>query len=416
MKSIGLIGFGCVGQGFYELLQTKSFGEAVIKKIAVRSRNKSRKAPKEMISYDAIQLASDPELDIIVEAIDDAHQAIEIARRALLAGKILISANKKMIASNMEELLSIQKETGSILLYEAAVCGAIPVVKKIDDLFRFEKVKILRGIFNGTSNFILTKLNHGKDDYQHALRIAQLNGFAEADPTSDVGGYDAMYKAMILAKHAFGLVIPDNNILRQGIEQLNAIDLKYARAKGQRIKLVPHLFCESGHLAAFVLPQFVHQHDRLYHVNDEFNALQVESDFAGEQLYYGRGAGSYPTAFALFSDLRSALLGSRYADVQPNFEIRLFDDEDVLLEVYIRFHTYSLKEKIGFHEVKEGVVDSGYRSMVGSLSIAGIKSVLPDITADGGVVIYNGRWKLSDEMQSLLDELNRDSRKPEVLK
>jgi homoserine dehydrogenase len=416
MKSIGLIGFGCVGQGFYEMLQTKFFQEAAIKRIAVRSRNKSRNAPKEIICYDALQLASDPEMDIIVEAIDDARLAMDIARRALRAGKILISANKKMIASNLEELMILQKETGSILLYEAAVCGAIPVVKKIDDLFRFEKVKLLRGIFNGTSNFILTKLNQGKDDYDHALRIAQRNGFAEADPTSDVGGYDAMYKTMILAKHAFGALIAENNILRQGIEQLNTVDLKYARAKGQRIKLVPHLICESGHLIAFVLPQFVNQHDRLYHVNDEFNALQVESDFAGEQLYYGRGAGSYPTAFALFSDLRSALVGNRYAEIHMNPDIAMFDDEDVLLEVYVRFHSDHLKEKIVFHEVIEGVVDSDYRSVVGILSIAGIKRVLPDIAADGGVVVYNGSWKLSYEMQLLLKELNHHSSEQEVLK
>ncbi len=401
-KKIGLIGFGCVGQGFYDLLCEKSFGCAEIHRIAVRDRNKKRNAPSGLFCYDAMNVTDDPEIDIIVEAIDDADVAFEIAKKAMENGKHVVSASKKMIAGYMKELMIIQKNTGCVLLYEAAVCGAIPVVRKIDELFRYERLHLLRGIFNGTSNYILTRLNNGKENYQSALLQAQNAGFAESDPASDVGAYDAMYKTVILAKHAFGIILRLQDVLRSGIENIDQRDIQFARSKGKRIRLVPHLFSENRRVGAFVLPQFVDQDDKLFHVNDEFNSLQVVSDFAGEQFYYGRGAGSYPTAFALFSDLRDAISSHGYNPGPADTGMSMIGDKEVVLEVYIRFRSSDIRRLPQLSQIREGIIEENFQVVIARLSLAELKELLPVINDDGGIVIYNGTKLVSSKRQEIV--------------
>jgi homoserine dehydrogenase len=398
-KKIGLIGFGCVGQGLYQLLKEKQFREAEIVAIAVKSKKKKRNAPKELFCYDAMLLVNDQEVDIIVEVIDDPEYAYEIAKRTLRQGKTLISANKKMIATHLIELQVLQVEFGGVLLYEAAVCGAIPVVKKLDELFRYENIRMIRGIFNGTSNYILTKLNRGSSSYQDALSNAQALGFAETDPTNDISGLDALYKTIILARHSFGITLHPDALLRFGIENIQACDLAYARSNSKRIKLVPHLFSVNAKFGAFVLPQMVDISDKLYHVDDEFNALMVESDFAGEQLYYGRGAGSYPTAFSVFCDIRDAILERRYAAQGVSDISNLLDDENILLDVYIRFHDPEFLHLIDVDFITEGIIDEDFRIVIAQLSISKIKALLPALSERKAFLALLGKISIQGDQE-----------------
>ena len=309
--NIGLFGFGVVGKGLYDVLQTTPTLQASIKKIVIKNPEKKRSIAAENFTTDASVILNDESINVVVELIDDADAAFEIVKTALQKGKSVVSANKKMIAEHFEELLQLQQENNTALLYEAACCASMPIVRNLEEYYDNDLLKSIRGIINGSTNFILSKILEEQLEFKAALSLAQQLGFAESNPKLDTGGFDAANKLSILLAHSFGVIAKPTDFIFNGIENIALPDAILAKQKKQTIKLVATAKkLENGRLAAFILPQFVTQNDNLYHVQHEFNALTTESTFADEHFFKGKGAGAFPTASAVLSDISA--LGYNY--------------------------------------------------------------------------------------------------------
>jgi len=213
--NIGLFGFGVVGQGLYDIIKTKHLNLEIIK-IAIKDIHKQRTLPANLFTTERDELLENPEINTIVELINDTEAAFEIVSRALSSGKNVVSASKKMIALHLEELIALQQKHGTSLLYEGAVCGSIPIIRNLEEYYDNELLHSISGIFNGSSNYILSKGFNENMDYDTALQQAQDLGFAETDPTSDVGGFDAKYKLVIAASHAYGVVVKPDDVFNLG--------------------------------------------------------------------------------------------------------------------------------------------------------------------------------------------------------
>ncbi|MDO7854497.1 homoserine dehydrogenase [Hymenobacter convexus] len=311
---IGLIGFGCVGQGFYNIVEQQPGLNLAITRIAVKTPGKARPLPAECFTYHADELLADPDLDLLVEVIDDATEAFRLVSAALRQGRRVATANKAMLARHLPELVQLQAEFGGTLLYEAAVCGSIPVVRTLDQYFSHEPLRAVSGIFNGSSNYVLTRMSEEGSDYAVALAEAQALGFAETDPSLDMGAFDPRSKAVILAAHAYGVFLAVDEVLNLGIEGIAAADIAWAAAQGQKIKVVAGLYrLPGGGLTALVTPQLLGPESALYGVEREFNGVVIEAEFAGTQFLQGRGAGGHPTGSAVLADVLALRRGLRYA-------------------------------------------------------------------------------------------------------
>ena len=312
---IGLFGFGVVGEGIYKVLEDKPGLNCQIKKICIKDIQKKRNAPATLFTDDAAAILDDPEINVVVELIDDANAAFNLVRKALQSGKSVVSANKKMIAENHSKLIRLQEQHKVSLLYEAAVCGSIPIIRNLEEYFDNDLLSQVSGIVNGSTNYILTKMASGQKDYTTALKEAQENGFAESDPTLDVDGTDAAHKLSIIALHAFGKFVDHEQILSKGITSLSAADFQFAKEKGLKIKLIASATTvENGadiqHHSVF--PTFVKAESTLSQVDNEYNGVLVGSSLADEQFLYGKGAGRFPTASAVLSDISALRYDYKY--------------------------------------------------------------------------------------------------------
>lgn len=367
---IGLFGFGCVGQGLYYVLNNSTGFKADIVKIAVKDKTKDRSVSKDLITFDKSVILNDPEIDVIVELIDDADEAFNIVSEALKKGKHVVTANKKMLAIHLEELYDLQQKNNVSLLYEASAGGSIPIIRTLEEYFDNEELEKVSGIFNGTTNYILTKTINEKLSYPVALKQAQEKGFAESDPTNDVEGYDPKFKAIIIALHAFGLIIKPEEVLNIGITTLHDNDIKYASEKGYKIKLTPVIQrLENDKVGIIVAPSFVKETNQLFNVENEFNGVIVEGKFSGEQFLQGRGAGSYPTGAAVLSDISALSHGYKY-EYKKHVQKHASDfTNDVIVEVYFRYNSNSDIEKIKFDEVSEKYNSGDYNYIVGKVNL-----------------------------------------------
>jgi homoserine dehydrogenase len=372
---IGLFGFGCVGQGLYHVLNNSTGFKADIVKIAVKNKNKKRTVGADLITFDKWEILNNPEIDVIVELIDDADEAFLIVSEALKKGKHVVTANKKLLAEHLKELYQLQQENNVSLLYEASACGSIPIIRTLEEYFDNEELKKVSGIFNGTTNYILTKTINEKLSYEDALKQAQDKGFAESDPTNDVEGFDAKFKAIIIALHAFGLIIKPEDVLNIGIATLHDNDIKYASEKGYKIKLTPIIqLIGDNKVSVFVAPRFIKENNQLYNVDNEFNGVIVEGKFSGEQFLQGRGAGSYPTGAAVLSDISALSHGykyefKKYAQKQaPEFT------NDALVHVYLRYNTSDELKQFEFNEVTEKYTGKDYHYVVGKVNLKNISA------------------------------------------
>src|SRR5690606_33289113 len=351
--TLGLFGFGVVGQGLHDIIKTKNLS-LTIKRFVIKHPDKKRTLPAELFTTDPETVLADPEIDTIVELIDDADAAFEIVSRALTSGKNVVSANKKMIASHLSTLIEIQEQHGTSLLYEGAVCGSIPIIRNLEEYYDNELLHSVSGIFNGSSNYILSKIFNEDLDYTAALRQAQDLGFAETDPALDVGGYDAKYKLAIVASHAYGLYTDPIQVLNIGIDTLAASDVQFAREKDLRIKLVPTAReIDNRSVVLYVMPRFVGRDNILFNVENENNGVLVKAAFADEQFFYGKGAGGHPTGSAVLSDIAALRYGYRY-----EYKKHLQSDElkysvDWEIVVYLRYNHEELVERLGFSVITE---------------------------------------------------------------
>lgn len=370
--TLGIFGFGVVGQGLHDIIKTKNLNLA-IKRFVIKHPEKKRTLPVELFTTDAASVLDDPEVNTVVELIDDAAAAFEIVSSALRSGKNVVSANKKMIATHLEELVDIQHQHGTSLLYEGAVCGSIPIIRNLEEYYDNELLHSVTGIFNGSSNYILSKIFNENLAYSTALKQAQDLGFAETDPTLDVGGFDAKFKLAIVASHAYGLYIAPDAILNIGIDKLGTSDIQFAREKNFKIKLIPTAReIDDKAVILYVLPKLVSSDNILFGVENEYNGVQVKAAFADEQFFYGKGAGGHPTGSAVLSDIAALRYGYRYEYKKHLGAGGLTYSTDWDITVYLRYEDEQLIETLGFSSISERYYARNFKYVIGRINLGNI--------------------------------------------
>jgi homoserine dehydrogenase len=373
--TIGLFGFGVVGEGLYKVLQQTPSLKASIKKICIKNYGKKRNAPATLFTTDRDELLNDRDINVIVEVIDDADAAFSIVSTALKNGKDVVSASKKMLAEHLPALLELQEQTGRSLLYEAAACASIPVIRNLEEYYDNDLLHSIKAIVNGSTNFILTKMFDEGLDFKQALVLAQQLGFAESNPKLDVEGYDAVNKWALLLTHAYGITESPDQILFNGIQNIQAADAGVAKSKGQAIRLVAQAQkLRNGKVAAFVLPQFINHDDHLAFVKNEYNGVVIESGFADKQFFYGKGAGSFPTASAVLSDIAALRYQYRYEYKKLYHHKPHVLSNEIFLRVYVSFDDLALVPKDRFEWIEEWHANEDRKYLVGVVSFDELKN------------------------------------------
>jgi homoserine dehydrogenase len=368
--TIGIFGFGVVGEGLYKVLHQTPSLKAQIKKVCIKHPGKKRNAPAELFTVSKDDLLYDDEINVIVEVIDDSEAAFEIVTTALRNGKAVVSASKKMIADHLTEILQLQKETGLPFLYEAAACASIPVIRNLEEYYDNDLLHSIKGIINGSTNFILSKMFEDRLDFKEALMLAQQLGFAESNPALDVEGYDAVNKWSILLNHAYGIVERPENILFSGIQNIVSTDAMVAKEKQVDIKLVAQAMkLKNGKVAAFVLPQFVKHDDALSFVKYQYNGVVIESGFADKQFFYGKGAGSFPTASAVLSDLSALRYDYKYEYKKLYHHKPNELTNDFYVKVYVSFDDWVHIPREKFEWIEEWHAEAERKYLVGVLHV-----------------------------------------------
>lgn len=313
--TIGLLGCGTVGGALVDLLDARRATitartgvELRIGAIAVRdtAKHQDRLADPSLLTTDSAAVVADPEVDIVIELFGGTDPALMLVRTALENGKPVITGNKELLAAHGPELYAVAAEHGVDLLFEAAVAGGIPLIRPLRESLVGEDISRVMGIINGTTNYILTKMTQEGADYAGALADAQALGYAEADPTADVEGYDAGAKAAIIASIVFGVDVRSSDVQHEGISSITAADIDTAKRLGYVIKALAVIERADGEVAVRVHPAMVSTGHPLANVNDSFNAVFVEGATVGDLMFYGRGAGGGPTASAVLGDLIDA--------------------------------------------------------------------------------------------------------------
>lgn len=373
---IGLFGFGCVGQGLYHTLQHSTGFRSKIEKIVVKNREKDRPIGQEFFSFDKSDILENSDINVVVELIDDADEAFKIVSSALRNRKNVVTANKKMLALHLETLLDLAKENSVSLLYEAAACGSIPIIRTLEEYFDNEELSKLSGIFNGTTNYILTKLASENLEFADALKKAQELGFAESNPESDVEAFDPLYKTVILALHGFGIILDPHKITRFGITTLKKGDLDFAVKNNYKIKLVPTIQrLSENRLSAYVIPKFIPKEHQLAKVDNEFNGVIVEGQFSGEQFFVGRGAGSLPTGAAVLSDISALSFSYSYENKKLRQEQKIQYSEDIKLNLYVSSSKASDLEIFNFEDTYEDFKKNGFYYRIGKIGLSEINQL-----------------------------------------
>jgi homoserine dehydrogenase len=366
---LGLFGFGCVGQGLYHVLDETPGIKAEIKKICVKHKNKPRPLSEDLFTFDAADVLNDPEIDVVVELIDDANAAFEIVRTALQNGKAVVTANKKMLAEHLEEIYDLQHQYGKPVLYEGSVCGSIPIIRNLEEYYDNDLLTGIEGIFNGSTNYILTKVFEERTSYTEALKSAQQLGFAESDPSLDVQGFDPKFKLVIAIAHTFGVFVKPEEIINIGIDRISDIDLKFARDNCYAIRLIARAFKVNNQVFGFVAPQFIESTHPLYAVRNEYNAVQVQSAFAEQQLFVGKGAGSYPTGSAVLSDISALTYDYRYEYKKLHQIHDLKFSNRLTVEAFVSFDQGTKISISDFEQFESGYASHGRHYMVGKVSL-----------------------------------------------
>ncbi|WP_018086698.1 homoserine dehydrogenase [Desulfurispora thermophila] len=312
---VGMLGLGTVGRGVYKILTgnqdniTSKVGATVeITRILVRDLSRPRpvKIDPDLLTDNPADIIESPEIDIVVEVMGGLEPTLDYVLTALKNGKSVVSANKDMVAMYGRELFAAARESGVDFLFEGSVGGGIPIIRPLKVCLAANRIQEIMGIINGTTNYMLTKMTREGSDYQQVLAEAQQMGYAEADPSADVGGLDAARKLAILASIAFNTRVTLNDVYVEGIEKIGAQDIAYANELGYIVKLLGIAKETAEGIEARVHPCFVPHHHPLASVNDVFNAIFVRGDAVGEAMFYGRGAGELPTGSAVAGDVLDA--------------------------------------------------------------------------------------------------------------
>ena len=389
--TIGLFGYGVVGTGLYDVLHKSKTVDATIKKIVVKHKDKPRNISPEHFHFDKNEILNDDEINVVVELIDDADAAYEIVTTALKNGKAVVSANKKLIAEHFEELYELQQKYNVPFLYEAAVCGSIPIIRNLEEYYNNDFLQSIQGIVNGSTNYILTKTFQDNLSFDEALKEAQEKGYAESNPILDTRGFDARSKLQILLAHSFGITTKPEEVFNVGIQNLGDLELKFAKEKNLQIKLLAYAQKRNDNeVAALVIPKFVKSTDTFSTVNDVFNGVKVQTAFADKQFFYGRGAGSLPTASAVLSDISAIAYDYRYEYKKITNSENLKLAEDFNLKVLFR-HPAKDADKFQpyFINIEEyyGNKEQGY--FVGDISFKNLKEIFSQNSEEVSFVLID---------------------------
>lgn len=302
---IGLIGLGTVGSGVFKTLQ--NFKDVEVVKIAVRNKNKKRNIEgldESIITDDAYEVVNNPEIQIVAELVGGINPAFDLIKTAIKNGKHIVTANKELLAKHGEELFNFAEENNKVVLYEAAIAGGIPLIMPIKTILAGNKITKIKAILNGTTNYILTKMDVQGASYTDVLKEAQELGYAEADPTGDVEGFDAAYKITTLATIAFGKRIKIENVYREGITKISPDDMKAANEMGYKIKLIASAeLNENSKADVRVHPMLVPKTKTLAHIDYVTNAVSLSGHPVGDVTLSGPGAGEFPTASSVVGDI-----------------------------------------------------------------------------------------------------------------
>ena len=302
---IGLIGLGTVGSGVFKTL--KNFDNVEVTKIAVRNKNKKRNIEgldENIITDNAYDVVNDPEIQIVAELVGCVEPAFDLIKTAIKNGKHIVTANKELLAKHGEELFNFAEENNKVVLYEAAIAGGIPLIMPIKTILAGNKITKIKAILNGTTNYILTKMDVQNASYADVLKEAQELGYAEADPTGDVEGFDAAYKITTLATIAFGKRIKIENVYREGITKISPDDMAAANEMGYKIKLIASAeLSEDGKADVRVHPMLVPKTKTLAHIDYVTNAVSLSGHPVGDVTLSGPGAGEFPTASSVVGDI-----------------------------------------------------------------------------------------------------------------
>lgn len=309
MVNIAVLGYGTVGSGVVEVIKQNQeiinikAGQDVHVKYVLDLREFSGDPVESILVHDYNVILNDEEVDVICETMGGINPAYEFSKKALLRGKSVCTSNKELVAEHGAELIRIAKENKCNYLFEASVGGGIPIIRAINYCLTPEKIEGITGILNGTTNYILTKMDKEGVDFHDVLKEAQEKGYAEKNPEADVEGYDACRKIAILSSLMYGKTVDYNDIYTEGITNITSKDFTYAKEMGSSIKLLAMSKVQEGNYFAMVAPFMLSSEHQLYHVNGVFNGVFVSGNMLDDTMYYGRGAGKLPTASAVVSDV-----------------------------------------------------------------------------------------------------------------
>lgn len=374
--NIGLFGFGTVGKGLYDVLKKIQPENVSIVKVCVRNVAKhSAEAPELEFTSNADDIFTDSRINFIVELIDDAEAAYGIVKRALQAKIPVVSGNKKMLARHIQEMIQLQRDNDTALLYDASACGSIPVIRNLEEYYDNDLLISVKGILNGSSNFILSKIFNEGMNYAEALKLAQDLGFAESDPTLDIGGWDSLFKLIIITIHAFGVYVEPEQIFTFGIGNMNEHDIQFAHEKRRRVKLVGWAKkVDEDKLVLSVMPHLLSKQKYIYSVEDEFNGVVIKGLFYYKQFMFGQGAGGFPTGSAVLSDITAQLYDYRYQYKKLQSPHQLHFTNDYKVRIYYRYDSPATLNLLEFSTIHESYYSDTYKYVVGDIELSQLQA------------------------------------------
>ncbi|MFA9372199.1 MAG: homoserine dehydrogenase [Labilibaculum antarcticum] len=388
---IGVFGFGVVGSGLAHVLKNSKGLDASIVRVCVKDAGKIRDIDPDLITVNPDDILNDPEINVVVELIDDADAAYQIVKTAMQNGKHVVSANKKMLAYHIEELIQLQWKHKVSFLYEASACGSIPIIRNLEEYYDNDLLQSVSGVLNGSSNYILTKIFNENLDYNLALKEAQDLGFAESDPTSDVGGFDTLYKLIILTVHGFGLFVHPDEVFNAGIANLSPKDIELASQKGYKIRLLGKVTKVNGnHVNLFVAPKFVKPEEHAYTVESHYNGVLIQGNFYDNQFMYGKGAGSHPTGSAVLSDITALAYDYKYEYKKLKYYGGLEYTNDMDVEIYLRYTDKNDLALFNFKEISESLIAKDFNYVIGTLNLSELIKIRKQIEGKDIFLAYLG--------------------------
>ncbi len=362
MIQVAVLGYGTVGSGVVEVIETnkaeinKKAGAELNIKYILDLRDFPGDAYEHKVVHDYNMILEDPEVSIICETMGGIKPAYDFSKQALLAGKSVCTSNKELVANHGAELLELARQNHCNYLFEASVGGGIPIIRPLNYSLTAEKIDAITGILNGTTNYILTKMDKNGADFAEVLKEAQDNGYAERNPEADIEGYDACRKIAILSSLMKGENVNYEDIYTEGITKISQADFLYAKKMERSVKLLAMSRNTENGFYAMVAPFLIEKGHPLYSVSDVFNAVYVHGNMLGDSMYYGRGAGKLPTASAVVSDVVDCArhLGKTVMCFWDNKQVKLMDIADTKRKFFVRVEAAKKQDALAaFGSVEE---------------------------------------------------------------